>query len=276
MSILDELRQKAEQKKAEQLQQESAQQQLERVYRSALLPKMQYFYDCLNETVKHLNFLEEPILINNYSSRYPQFGGLSQKNYKINTDGYSGLADYNRLMQINVNFVCEAEGEFSYALQSKRLIEAEVAFLHARRLAFSWKNQAMVTGVESAGFTIQRKIPVSFKIEVDYNFSKLKVTINNHENLEFFSKSFAPEQLDDDLLDAIISYLMRRDNRLIRLDISDAHKTIIQNNLASYQQEQAELLAKIKYEEDNAAPNKEPFKIANPVKAIFSKYSRKN
>lgn len=276
MSILDELRQKAEQKKAEQLQQESAQQQLERVYRSALLPKMQYFYDCLNETVKHLNFLEEPILINNYSSRYPQFGELSQKNYKINTDGYSGLADYNRLMQINVNFVCEAEGEFSYALQSKRLIEAEVAFLHARRLAFSWKNQAMVTGVESAGFTVQRKIPVSFKIEVDYNFSKLKVTINNHENLEFFSKSFAPEQLDDDLLDAIISYLMRRDNRLIRLDISDANKTIIQNNLASYQQEQAELLAKIKYEEDNAAPNKEPFKIANPVKAIFSKYSRKN
>lgn len=276
MSILDELRQKAEQKKAEQLQQESAQQQLERVYRSALLPKMQYFYDCLNETVKHLNFLEEPILINNYSSRYPQFGGLSQKNYKINTDGYSGLADYNRLMQINVNFVCEAEGEFSYALQSKRLIEAEVAFLHARRLAFSWKNQAMVTGVESAGFTVQRKIPVSFKIEVDYNLSKLKVTINNHENLEFFSKSFAPEQLDDDLLDAIISYLMRRDNRLIRLDISDANKTIIQNNLASYQQEQAELLAKIKYEEDNAAPNKEPFKIANPVKAIFSKYSRKN
>ncbi len=276
MSILDELRQKAEQKKAEQLQQESTQQQVERIYKSALLPKMQYFYDCLNETVKHLNFLEEPILINNYSSRYPQFGELSQLNYKINTDGYSGLADYNRLMQINLNFVCEAEGEFSYALQSKRLIETEVAFLHSRRLAFTWKNQGRVTGGESAGFTVQRKIPVSFKIEVDYNVSKLKVTINNHENLEFFCKSFLPEQFDDDLLDAVISYLMRRDNRLIRLDISDAHKTIIQNNLASYQQEQAELLAKIKYEEDNAPPNKEPFKIANPVKAIFSKYSRKN
>lgn len=276
MSILDELRQKAEQKKAEQLQQESSQQQLERLYRSALLPKMQYFYDCLNETVKHLNFLEEPILISNYSSRYPQFGELSQLNYKINTDGYSGLADYNRLMQINVSFFCEAEGEFSYALQSKRLIEAEVAFLHSRRLAFTWKNQSTVMGIESAGFTVQRKIPVNFKIEVDYNLSKLKVTINNHENLECFSKSFLPEQLDDDLLDAVIGYLMRRDNRLIRLDISDAHKTVIQSHLASQQQEQAELLAKIKYEQDNAAPAKAPFKIANPVKSIFSKYNRKN
>lgn len=276
MSILDELRQKADQKKAEQLQQESSQQNLESVYQSALLPKMQYFYDCLNETVKHLNFLEEPILINNYSSRYPQFGELSQQNYKINTDGYSGLADYNRLMQINVSFFCEAEGGFTYSVESKRLIEAEVAFLHARRLAFTWKNQSTASAIESASFTIQRKIPVSFKIEIDYHLSKLKVTINNHENLEFFSKSFSPEQIDDDLLDALISYLMRRDNRLIRLTISDVHKADIQNNLASYQQEQAELLAKIRYEEDKAPLNKDPFKIVNPVKAIFSKYSRKN
>ena len=276
MSILDELRQKADQKKAEQLQEQSTQQNLEGIYKSALLPKMQYFYECLNETVKHLNFLEEPILIDNYSSRYPQFGELSQKNYKINTDGYSGLADYNRLMQINVIFFCEAEGSFTYSLQSKRLIESEVAFLHARRLAFTWKNQSVVASIESASFTIQRKVPVSFKIEIDYNSSKLKMTINNHENLEFFSKSYSPEQLDDDLLDALISYLMRRDNRLIRLAISDTDKISIQNNLISYQQEQAELLAKIRYEEDNVSSNKESFKITNPVKAIFSRYSRKN
>lgn len=276
MSILDELRQKADQKKAEQLQQVSTRRNLEGVYKSVLLPKMQYFFDGLNETVKHLNFLEELILINNYSSRYPQFGELSQKNYKINTDGYSGFADYNRLMQINVSFFCEAEGDFTYSLQSKRLIESEVAFLHARRLAFTWKNQSAATSVESASFTLQRKIPVSFKIKIDYNLSTLKVTINNHENLEFFSKSFSPEELDDDLLDALISYLIRRDNRLVRLDISDMHKAVIQSNLASYQQEQADLLAKIRYEENNAPLNKELFKIANPVKAIFSKYSRKN
>lgn len=267
MSILDELRQKTDQKKAEQLQQESTRQNLEAIYQAALLPKMQYFYDCLNETIKHLNFLEEAILINNYSSRYPEFGQLSQKNYKINTDGYSGLADYNRLMQINVSFFCEADGEFTYTQESKRLIEAEVAFLHARRLAFSWKNKGTATALECASFTIRRKIPVSFKLGIDYPLSLLKVTINNHENLEFFSKNYSPEQLDDNLLDVLVSYLMRRDNRLIRLDISDAHKTIIQNQLAFQQAD----LDKISYEEDSKAS----FKIANPVKAIFSKCSKK-
>lgn len=276
MSILDELRRKADQKKAEQRQQESTQKNLENVYKSTLLPKMQYFYDCLNETVKHLNFLEEPILINNYSSRYPQFGELLQKNYNINTDGYSGLADYNRLMQINVTFFCEAEGYFTYSLESKRLIESEVAFLHARRLAFTWKNQSVATAIERASFTIQRKIPISFKIEIDYKLSMLKVIINNHENLDFFSKSFTPEQLDDDLLDTVISYLMRRDNRLVRLAISDADKTAIQHKLAIHRQQQANLLEKIRHEEDNTQLNKESFKIANPVKAIFSRYTRKN
>ncbi len=276
MSILDELRQKADRKKAEQLQQESTRQQSESIYQSALLPKMQYFYDCLSEIVKHLNFLEEPILVNSYSSRYPQFGELCQKNYKINTDGFSGLADYDRLMQINVSFFCEAEGGFTYTLESKCLIEAEVAFLHARRLAFTWKNKGLATAIESADFTIQRKIPVSFRIEVNHDSSTLKVTINNHENLEFFSKNYSSEQVDEDLLDALVNYLMRRDNRLIRLAISAAHKTTIQNNLAVHQQEQAELLAKIAYEEVSEPVNKESFKIANPVRAIFSKYSRKN
>ena len=266
MSILDELRQKADQKKSEQLQRESTQQNLEAIYQATLLPKMQYFYDGLSETVKHLNFLEEAILINNYSSRYPEFGQLCQKNYKINTDGYSGLADYNRLLQINVSFFCEADGEFTYALESKRLIEAEVTFLHARRLEFSWQNKG--TAIESAEFTIRRKIPVRFKLEIDYPLSLLKVTINNHENLEFFSKNYSPEQLDEDLLDVLVSYLMRRDNRLIRLDISDARKTAIQNQLAFQQQAD---LDKISCEEDKAS-----FKIANPVKAIFSKYSKKN
>jgi hypothetical protein len=217
MSILDELRLKAGKKKVEQLQQVNITQNLESIYQSVLLPKMQYFYDSLNEAVNHLNFLEEPILINNYCSRYPQLGELTQKNYKINTDGYSGLADYNRLMQINVTFFCEADGGFTYSLESKRLIEAEVAFLHARRLTFTWKNQGISSSKEKASFTLQRKIPVGFKIEVDYSLSQLKVTINNHENLELFSTSFSQEQINDDLLDALISYLLRRDNRLIRL-----------------------------------------------------------
>ncbi|MDO9139829.1 MAG: hypothetical protein Q7U38_05835 [Methylobacter sp.] len=276
MSILDELRQKADQKRADELQQKSIQQNLEGIYKTALLPKMQYFFDCLNETVKHLNFLEEPILINDYCARYPQFGKLLQKNYKINTDGYSGLADYDHLMQINVTFLCEGDGSFSYSLESRSLIEAEVAFLHARRLPFSWKNQSAITGVDTAAFSIQRKVPVSFKIEVDYKQSQLKVTINNHENLEFFSKSFTPEQLDDDFLDTLISYLMRRDNRLVRLDISEEHKIAIQKQLAYQQQEQAALLARIRYEEENAVPDKESFKLANPVKAIFSRYGRKD
>lgn len=281
MSALDELRRKADEKKAAELQQELTNEQLEETYQTKLLPKMQCLFDMLNETISHLNFLEEPIIVNNYCTRYPQFGTLQQKNYKINTDGRVGLADYNRIMQINLSFTCEASGDFTYPLASTYLIEQEVSFLQSKRLNFDWKHLTPRDGKAYAGFTVKRTVPVSFRVEVVYNLSKLKVTIQNHQNLESYSKDFSPEQLDDHFLDIFLSYFLRKDTRLLQKlgEISTEHKTAIKtavhNNLASYQQEQAALLGKIKFEENNDISN--PIaseKKSNFMKNIFSKFQK--
>jgi hypothetical protein len=231
MTILEEFRKKANNKKAELSRQQFLEQELEQTYQEVLLPKMQYLFDNINEIIKYLNFLEEPIPIQNYCDRYPQLGKLLQTDYKINTDGYAGMAEYNRLMQINVSFFCEAEGTFSYSLTSKRLIDKEYDFLQTRGLKFEQKNH---NHSPIATFIVQRKIPVWFKIKVDYPHSKLKVTIFNHENFETFKKSFTAEQLDDEFLDAFLSYFLRRDNRFIKPDISDEQKAAILTHLAAY------------------------------------------
>ncbi|MBL7005158.1 MAG: hypothetical protein ISR69_14160 [Gammaproteobacteria bacterium] len=280
MSVLDELRKKADEKKAAELQEELHSEQLEKTYQSALLPKMQLLYDTFNETINHLNFLEDPIAVKNYCTRYPQFGNLLQKNYKINTDGRIGLANYNRLMEINLSFVCEAKGDFTYPLVSTYLIEKEVAFLQDKKLNFDWKHLTPKDGKAYANFTIKRRIPVSFRIEVDYNHSKLKVTIQNHENLESYAKDFSPEQLDDNFLDILLSYFLRKDTRLlVKLgEISAEHKTAIKaavhNNFAHYQQEQATLIGKIQFEEDSVPLDTEPQKKSNFIKNIFSKFNK--
>lgn len=270
MGILDELRKRADEKKVAQYQQKLLEKKLERTYKSVLLPKMQYLYNNINEIIKHLNFLEEPVIIRNYSSKYPQFGKLFQKNYKINTDGRYGLGDYNRLMQINVSFNCEAEGSFSYTLTTKQLIDKEFEFLYSRGLIFEQKDQIHST---SAKFTVQRKIPVRFKIQVDYKQSRLKVGIYNHENFETFYRSFTPEQLDDDFLDAFFSYFLRRNNRFVQPDISDEHKAALLNHIATCsQQEQADLLTENAFGETDANLSK----TASPLKSIFAKYLKKN
>jgi len=280
MSALDELRRKADEKKAAEHQKELSDELLEETYQTKLLPKMQSLYDMLNETISHLNFLEEPIIVNNYCTRYPQFGTLLQKNYKINTDGRVGLSNYNRLMQINLSFTCEAKGDFTYPLVSTYLIEQEVSFLQSNRLDFDWKYLTPKDGKAYANFTVKRKVPVSFRIEVVYNLSQLKVTIQNHQNLESYTKNFSPEQLDGNFLDILLSYFLRKDTRLLQKlgEISAEHKTAIKtavhNNFASYQQEQAALLGKIKFEEDAEIQHIASEKKLNFMKNIFSKFQK--
>ncbi|TRW90285.1 hypothetical protein [Candidatus Methylobacter oryzae] len=279
MSALDELRRKADEKKAAELQEKLISEQLEATYQSKLLPKMQLFYDTLNETINHLSFLEEPIIAKNYSSRYPQFGDLLQTNYKINTDGRSGLASYDRLMEINLSFVCEGKGDFTYPVISKYLIEHEVSFLQANRLNFDWKFLMPKDGKACANFTVKRNVPVRFRIEVLYELSQLKLTIQNHQNLETYSKDFSPEQLDDHFLDALLNYFLRKDSRLLVKfgELSAEHKTAIKSaihkNLYNFQQEQAQLLEKIKFE-DNPKPQQVTSGKIEFVKNLFSKFHK--
>ena len=57
-----------------------------------------------------------------------------QKDYRISTDGFGGLADIDKLKHINITFYCVGEGEFEYAVRGKADIENEIAFVHAKRL----------------------------------------------------------------------------------------------------------------------------------------------
>lgn len=267
MSILDEIRQKAAEKKQAEYEQSLIDKRLEETYQKILLPKMQFLYDNLKELVEYLNFLEEPIPVTHYCRHYPQFGTLYQQNYKINTDGRMGMADYHRLMQINVSFYCEAEGNFSYTLSSRGLIDREYAFLFDRGLRFQQKNYRS----DRAQFVVERKIPVRFQILLDYPSSKLKVNIYNHENFLTFHKSFAIEQLDDEFLDSFLSYFMRRDNRFIRTTISEEERAAILDNIALFHKNEQRHtqpdLFNTTFEQDEK-------QASDPVRRIFSRFNK--
>lgn len=270
MSVLDELRKKADEKKAAELQQAINEDLLEKVYQTEILPKMQLIFDSFQEAIKYLNFLEEPVRVENYCHKFPQFGTLYQSNYKINTDGRIGLANYDRLMQVNVSFFCETTGEkdFNYRVESEPMIEKEVEYLQAKRLYFDWKHLAPVSGVAQALFTVQKKVPVIFRVEVDYNHSKLKVSIKNHENLESFTKSYAPDDLDNKFVDRLLSYFLRKDRELVKKEeLSEASKQMIKASVRSavLNQKQQEKLAQQLSEENEKK---------NPLKSLFSKFKK--
>lgn len=256
MSILDQLKAEATLKQESEFAELNAQQQLDNIYQANILPKMQKTFTFLKEIVEHLAYLEKGVEIADYSEKYPEIGALVQKDYKINTDGYGGLADFDRIMQVNVTFVCEGRGSFSYELQGRNRIEREVAFLNSKNVPFDWNQFVNSSGIESASFSITRRIPVRFKFEVDFENSKIKLLINNHIDFSVYSKVFEPEEVDEELLDEVIRFMLRKDCDFIRLDMDNMDKKRIQQKAEEAQMQQAKWLEEIQIEEEKDAKKK--------------------
>jgi hypothetical protein len=268
MGVLEQLRDQVNRKQDDALDQQTIEQELAARYKESILPKMQSIFVFMKEMVEHLTYLEQAVFIDDYSSKYPQFGRLIQTDYKINTDGIIGYVDPNKLMQVNVNFFCLGEGVFTYHLQGKSLIEQEVAFLSAHKVPFEWKYFQGIDVVQNAKFTIARKIPVRFKFEVDYAASNINILINNHENFGVYKKSFAPEEVDDGLLDEVARFMLRIDSDFIRLEITSEHKRIIRSKLEETQREYEEWLSLVRRDELFAQQKPDNNKTGKLFKAL--------
>lgn len=232
MRILDQLREEAEQKKHSEQQEMDQKQEKKYVYSSHILPKMQKIFIYLQELVQHLNYLEIPVQVENYSSRFPKLGTLTQNNYKINTDGFGGFSDIEKLMHINVTFYVVGKGGFEYTVYGKSAIEKEIAFLHASRLSSETKKMPGIRNEEAAIFFIKRLIPVRLRFEVDYENSLIKVVINNHTDFSTYVESWRAEQIDSEFLDTVARYLLRKDLSFVKPEISDEHREVLRKRMA--------------------------------------------
>lgn len=239
MGILNQLRDEANQKKENDRNNLTRKQQLEIDYQTKVLPKMQNTFLFMKELVEHLKFLDHAIIIENYSNHYPQFGNLTQTDYKINTDGIVGFVDIEQLMQINVSFQCLGEGDFFIKKQGKFAIEQEIAFLQEKNIKFAWNPTQNLN--ETASIKVYRHFPVSFRFEVDYEQSQIKLHIKNHSNFDNYSKAFLPDEVNDELLDEIARFMLRKDYDFIRLKISNQQKQDIRQRLNELNRQQTQL-----------------------------------
>ncbi len=251
MGILDQLRDEANIKQESEFQSLNNQQSLEATYQENILPKMQKTFTFLKEIVEHLAYLEQAIKITDYSQRFPEIGALTQENYQINTDGYGGYADFDKIKQINVNFVCAGQGAFNYRIEGRTRIESEVAFLNSKNVPFEWNQFVDNKGIEAAQFTITRKIPVRFRFEADIENTKIKLLINNHEDFSVYNKAFEPDEINEELLDEVIRFMLRKDSDFIRLDINNLDKQRIQKKAEALQVQHAQWLEEIHVEKEH-------------------------
>ncbi|MFK5892432.1 MAG: hypothetical protein QM504_04330 [Pseudomonadota bacterium] len=231
MGILNELRDEAERKKILDQQSEITADNLADNYQQNILPKMQMIFNFFKEIVEHLQFIQEPISVINYSNKYPDLGKLIQQDYKLSTDKHGGMSHYNELMDINVRFYCMGDESMELELKSQPEIEQQINFLTAKKISFEWSRQHDAVTGSYAIFIIEKKIPVKINFHVDYENSRINLEIFNHHNFGHIKRSYMPDEINDALLDQLAKFLLRKDNDFIKIEMSEKDREALRENL---------------------------------------------
>lgn len=237
MSLLEQLRQEAEQRRQVENALQREQERKARYYKEEMLPKMIETYNYLDELVKTINYLEREIRADYRLPGVCEFNGLKQVNYRLNVDSTVAMK------RITLSFECKGEGESDLTVTGDRLIEQQVSQLLAYKLSF---NQKVKTNVEDRQketvFTIQHYVPVAMIVEANEENSVITVRVHNLPMLGVSRQTFKPEQFNFDFIDRLGRFVLRMDDKFLRQELSPERLKEIRRKLIREEKRRAKEL----------------------------------
>lgn len=215
MSLLEQLRQEAEQRRQIEAALQREQERKNRYYREAILPKMIETYNYLDELVKTINYLDRDIRADYRLPGVCEFNGLRQSNYRLSVDSTAAMK------RITLSFECKGESESHLTVSGDRLIEQQVSQLLAYKLVFSQKlNTDTEDRRKETTFTIKHYVPVAMIVEANEENSVITVRVHNLPSLGVSRQTFKPEQFSFDFIDRLGRFVLRMDDKFLRQEIS--------------------------------------------------------
>ncbi len=222
MGILDDLKQEAE--RVRRVQEQGHKSAQGRSDLEGLRDRMVRIHHYLSELVDHLNVVGWKV-VTDYA--IPGIGDVEfhQGNYRIYIDD---LKDPKR---ISLRFECAVPEIQRYSV-TPRPTEMEFRkFLKSQQTAFSeWPIRAG-TEVEGASFQCRLRVLVSLLFEACPEDLSVNLATHNFDGLLDVKLKFHYERIDDDWLDQLGHYVLRKDRRLTRLDISEDVRRQIRQRL---------------------------------------------
>ena len=274
MGILDDLREQANQKQAEQHEDALAREKLEHNYQVQILPKMQQLFSYFKELTEYLSVIEEPIEIFNYSDRYSGLSVLYQQDYRLSSDKHGGIANYEKLTEVNLryNLLNTEEEDLIHHVENKLESDQEKDFLSSHKIKFQCGQHLGNTKGGATTFHIQRRIPVLFQFVVDYNKSQIILHIHNHEDFEQRRQVINPNHINEAFMDKLARYILRKDTEFIRIELDETSREKIREQVEAHKRAHAKELEEAHKREQELLAQEEENNMASRVKSFIKKF----
>ncbi|MBF0219359.1 MAG: hypothetical protein HQL49_07505 [Gammaproteobacteria bacterium] len=254
MGLLDELKSAAAQQEQQRMADRQRLAAIEARYQTQLKPIMQriyrYFSDLQQQMVAaHLEITTDYLL--------PGLGkltGLSQSLFKINVDSSENLRE------LTLQFSAGYGDSRLFTLHSATAAEEARSFFDKYRIRYvDWalrdeKNPDQIIGAKIEAHIL---LPMVFQFNADVENGLIRLSLLNFNHLGVRRLSYTPEKINDNWLDELGYFLLRKRATLHSREISEESREVLRESVRREQeQREREVQEAIAREEANRANSK--------------------
>jgi hypothetical protein len=204
VGLLDDLKREADKAREARDAEEARRLERERIYRSAIVPGLASIYRYLMEIIEHL---KEVKWIVNAVYDIPGLGVIDtfrQEDYRIFIDSHETPK------KINFFCTCNVPEERKYQVSTDKIEDAR-QFLTVNNIIFSdWPLRSGGGQITTMVVQAKLRIRVGLLVEADIDSSRIRVLSHNLEGLAHREYFFGPSAIDEDWLDDLGHYLLRK------------------------------------------------------------------
>jgi len=228
MSLLDELKKQAEAKQSQAQIDKQRQAELEARSRNEVLPKLVQIYSYLKELLRQLEILQTDVRVDYNLKGYGNLLGLRQEAYELHADSRENMTN------LSLGYYCVGEGEIKFELDTRQQVEQQKDYFRQHDLAYTSRDYRDERhNITHALFTLEPRIRVVFDFQLSKDLVTILLTVRNYEGLGTHRYQLEPSRIDGDFLDELGKYILRRDNRFLKLDISENFRENLRQQLES-------------------------------------------
>ena len=261
MGLLDDLKHKAEKKKAGEQAEKEKWQRLERHYQDEIHPRMVALYNYLNQMVQHINYLESDIIANFPLGVASAPQPLRQRDYKLNVDSA------NKTRNITLLFRCHLDEKLKIEIDGKEKVLAYTELLDSYNIKYHRRdNKGEDYEIIASRFVVEGPINISVSFIGDVEQSAVNLLIKNFEKPGISKQLLRAPQLDEAFMDRLGKYLLRESDDYLSLSISEGIREELRERVSRENAAREEELREME-----AQAEREKFEARPGLKSLFSR-----
>ena len=217
MGLLDDLQTEVKKLKAEELEQDAELRAQEEFYIAQLKPAMILAYEYLSEIIENLKIVAPDVRPN-----YP-FDPLEKQDVSLRQGDYEFDFDSARNpRQLNIYCTCRLENPIEFHVPTKDAVLKYTELLEGYGFPFHCKNHLdKLYDIRGGTFLLEGPMNVHIRILAHPADRCIYIIFRNLEDQPNKRYKFSPESIDNVLLERLASLLIRKESRLVEVQVCD-------------------------------------------------------